>query len=161
MKAAWGIGVALVLVVLGCWIWPLATGSPPGGSPDACLSRLAKLSNALQLYSADYNDRFPPAETWQEAIDRYAGTNEALRCPGAPNFGYGFSRALGAKEMKKVVSPSTSTVIFDSKVLAKNAIGDMADLPSPPRHGRYNAVLYVDGHSGAVDGAGKPARPNK
>lgn len=140
------VAVAIVLGVVAWSLWPLA-GEGGHDSRRECMARLSQLSGAVLVYAADHDDRVMPAPKWATAVAPYAGSTDALRCPAVERFGYAFHRDLDAKEIKKVASPEAAAMVFDFRTLIDNAFGDLSEQPSPPRHGKVNMALYVDGHA--------------
>ncbi len=132
-----------------------------------CKVRLGKLHQAVEMYSADYDDRYPIADTWVEYTWRYGAKKDPIdqsesifRCPDISmtrtgDYGYAFNKALSTLRKSSVENPDSTPMIFDSSDLARNANGDPEKLkPTPGRH--------EDGkehhHNNAVMASGKVAQ---
>lgn len=146
MRVAWVVAGFVLVAIILWFLWP-----PPQGKADngkACLENLKNIYTAASIYSEDVGGRLPPPDQWSDVIGAYAKSKDAFKCPASPSFGYAWNGSLGPAEIKKIAQPSTTPLVFDSPVLKKNAVDVPTNLPSPPRHGDFNEMLFADGHAG-------------
>ena len=130
-----------------------------------CAERLAQSAKAQLLYAADNNDALPEASFWVDATWAYgetpnakgekldpSQTNESnFRCPSISamregGYGYAFNSEVGKANLAGL--DPASPLVFDSKLLTRNANGLPKDLlPIPLRHkqGTANVVAMIDG----------------
>jgi len=103
-------------------------------------------------FSQDENDRFPPCETWCDALMSYVRNPALLGCSGAPNlkYAYAMNKALDGMFLALLDDPSRTPLLFDSAMRTRNASFGITGLCEPPRHlGRSN-ILFADGHVASV-----------
>jgi prepilin-type processing-associated H-X9-DG protein len=143
--------VLLVFALLGAILFPVYTnGGPTRRHP--CISRVKQLALATIIYISDYDDRFPPRDSWMDGIFPYHKNESIERCPTfafdekAPKnlYGYAMNQAMsGAKPPPNI---ATVPLIFDSVNLARSASGTLDSLPNPGRHKGMNVIGFADGH---------------
>jgi prepilin-type processing-associated H-X9-DG protein len=147
------VGIAVVVALgIGAVLYPVSTC---GGHPSdltQCLSRVRGAGLALSMYVADTDDRFPPADHWNEAIGPYSPKSEPdfLHCPAGgtgARYGYAMHRSLSLARLTSIEDLAARLAIFESVVCRANAVGDESYLPRPGRHDGVNIVGYVDGHA--------------
>ena len=143
--------VVLAAVYMGSWG---SYGAPVSARRAACLSNLKQDAQAALLYSEDHDGVCPPA-AWMDAIEPHLKTPELLHCPGVRRendsvFGYALHARMVGGNLDDVKQPETTPLIFDSTLLTRNAVGTLATLPAPPRHGGSNCIAYADGHAKAT-----------
>ena len=134
-----------------------------------CMSNLKQLGLAALEYCEDYDDKFPPANSWNESLvihlkrkwaAPYTGSeadsraSRILNCPSAagesPGPDYAINAAVAGIKMSAIADPDQTPLFFDS-IPGPNRAGGWELLPSPPRHpwGK-NIVCFADGHCGTV-----------
>ena len=139
----------------------------------SCKERIHGISQALQMYCQDYDDKLPVASRWMDSLhayipkvpsDKYAprfDSTSVFQCPevagqGTSSYGYAFNKTLSASRLRQIAAPSNTPLIYDSSSSERNANNAFASLPAPPRHERYdpphafNYVGYADGHIRAI-----------
>lgn len=142
--------VLACLVAMYLMIRPLVQTARDSAMMDSCLSSLHDLGQATNLYLAENDDRYPPANRWMDAVGHVFQERKqsAFRCPEvardgkASQFGYAFNRPIGGRIGNTVDDPQTP-LIFDSSDLSFNANGTFDLLPKPRRH-MGNCVLRTD-----------------
>lgn len=134
---------------------------------DLCVDRLGRAAKAQLLYAEDNEGLFPASEAWVDGTWVYGeksgprgekvdpkDTNESVfRCPSisamrAGGYGYAFDSRLSRKQATAVAEPAEQPLVFDSRVLSRNATGLPSDLlPLPLRHRRAttNNAAFADG----------------
>jgi hypothetical protein len=111
-----------------------------------CSSNIRNIALSLQMYAADNDGRFPPAETWCDSIIDYAKNPDIFVCSEAPHLpsGYAFNSALSCLALGEVADPSNTVLVFDSDA-GWNGHGGPELLPPWPRHSKQDAYALVDG----------------
>lgn len=127
---------------------------------DSCFANLNRLGKAMDLYLADNDEHYPPAETWMEGVGtafkssskkpaEHVALQSYFRCPEiarvdhADKYGYAFNDHLSMRLARNIDRPSKTPLVFDSSDLAYNAHGSLNLLPNPRRH-MGNCVLWCD-----------------
>jgi len=133
---------------------------------NSCSSHVRQLSNAILLYSRDYDDKLPPRGKWSDAINPYVHYKyDMFSCPQAPGehtlFGlpglvkgplycnYSYNDKLDINSIRKLPSPSSTPMLFDSNG-GWNSISPVTR--AVPRHSEGFICGYVDGHVTWVKG---------
>ncbi|MFI5386828.1 MAG: hypothetical protein ACHQ50_12000, partial [Fimbriimonadales bacterium] len=60
-------------------------------------------------------------------------------------FGYAYNADLSGA-LSASLDRGTTVTFFDSTILTRSASSTLATLPSPPRYGFQNTIIYADGH---------------
>ena len=93
---------------------------------QTCLQHVAKLGEAVMLYSADHDDFLPDAATWNVDIRPYvpiavpsarspAGTDAVFRCPAYEgNCGYGMNGRLSLRPSSDVSDWDYTILLIES-----------------------------------------------
>lgn len=131
---------------------PDGSATPAADQPDElsqqCRRNLKMVCLALLMYSEDYDEQFPIASQWCNAVEPYLQNQELFRCPAASaSYGYSLNRGLDRGRLKAVRSRATTVMVFDSSAGAGNANDFGQSLCRPPRHPDGNNFGYVDGHA--------------
>lgn len=122
----------------------------PADDRSLCLSRLHAQASAAVIYASDHDDALPSV-TWMDDLTPYLTFSQAsFHCPAvaAGSYGYAFANSLTGATITSIDTPNTVSMIFDSTLLTRNAVGAFAP-PSPVRHGGNN-VAYADGHATTI-----------
>jgi hypothetical protein len=152
-----------VLAICGCGIVPIIAAIlfPVFAQARFAAQKTATISHSKQsalgviMYSVDFNDRLPPAETWMDATFPYTKNKEAyksiLAAGDDPNkFGLAFRKDLGRKKIIDFDDPERWAMIFDSTLTKWNASSNLETLPSPGRYQGVNIIAFLDGHAKAT-----------
>lgn len=129
---------------------------------NECLSNVKQIVLGFLMYAQDHDEHLPPADKWMDEMYPYMRNEEILRCPEAPELGYGyaFNADLSGANLDEIDNPSEIVLIFDSRLGTRNAAGGPEALADPPRHNDGNNYGFVDGHakwSRELPDFGKPA----
>jgi hypothetical protein len=147
----WVVAIAFLGFVVAILV-PIFASAKAAARMTSCRSSMKDMARGVGLYQADYDDRLMNAHTWGDQLMPY--TPGELVCPCMKSRGVNFSYAMEPSVLEKLgselLNPEKQGVIFDSKVMVRNASGGMSLLPDPPRHLRVNYVAYADGHIGAI-----------
>lgn len=125
------------------------------------LSNLKQISLAMIMYAQDYDEHYPPAARWVDAITPYltAGlhTHEerqrvidsVFHDPSAPKsqkWSYAFNSNLSGLTLAQMDSPATTVLLFESNANTKNAADTGESIPRPGRHSGGTDYALADGH---------------
>jgi prepilin-type processing-associated H-X9-DG protein len=112
----------------------------------SCLANLKGLGSCLALYAYDYNDVYPPAERWCDAIvDAFgsfdSGVENLLRCPRAKigPCNYALNPNAGPRQARDVV------LLFESKP-GWNQSGGPGLLTTENHQGKGCSIVFADLH---------------
>lgn len=147
--AAIGFGlIATFFTALGNSLIVHSTARPHRHGNYSCQSNLKQLDIAFQMYIQDYDDRFPLAESWNEALYPYTKNDALLRCPSEEEEktpSYAMNGKIHYFQKVSGIGPETTILLFDSRP-GWNLAGGIELLPYPARHGGGNNFAYLDGH---------------
>ncbi|MCU0316015.1 MAG: hypothetical protein MUC92_05435 [Fimbriimonadaceae bacterium] len=134
----WLIGL-LGLGACSCVVIPAALLAPVFGQANLAAKKTKALTNvkllatALQIYAADYDDRFPVSE-WATNIDPYTddqGGDSLLLDPRLPDEtrpGIGFNADLLGISTAEINNPAGTVLLFSTQKFGKNSTGGSSDL---------------------------------
>jgi len=161
--AAIVIGVILPLVAIPAAImFPVFARARDAAQQSACLNNVKQLSTAMQMYASDWENTYPLAENWNDALRDYlpklaANTSASPRkgvwnCPSAKSTqpSYALNRMLAGVADKDVNFVAQTVGIFES-MPGMNQVGGPELFPSPARHHNGHSVGFADGHVRSVD----------
>ncbi|MCS7224993.1 MAG: hypothetical protein NZ959_10640 [Armatimonadetes bacterium] len=118
----------------------------PGLFRDICQRNLLQISMALLQYIQDYDEKFPPASSWIDSVRAYLPNESFFHCPeGGGEYGYAFNRHLSTLSIAQVRHPSTTVMVYETKVRRRNHSGIGNDIDY--RHEDGSFVAYCDGHA--------------
>lgn len=151
-----GVGFVLPLLMLG----PLFSAAYRASNStmdsrfgSICITRLNRIGKAFEMYSADFDQSYPLAESWIDETWGYVLdsdpselTEHTYQCPTIAklrngDFGYAMNEAFsGAKRSTNESAP----LVFDADLVGRNAHGTPQDLSLPKRHGDHkeNNALF-------------------
>lgn len=144
-----GLGMMVSAGVLGLLVLCLGVGYSRGVGKlrwGVCYRNLLSANMALQMYLADYDDVFPPAETWTDLMLPYVGSKEVLVCPEAPeaSCGLALNAALAGRRMA-FEEPTRHVITLLESDRGWNGAGGREALPTVPRHGNGDNYGLLDG----------------
>jgi hypothetical protein len=150
----WMIGVPL-FGLLGCcclggisWVFPMGNQKWQG-KRTATLSNMKQLGTALQIYAADYDDRFPAPEDWGtriSALVRDEWTFKDLTFDPPPyKYGFALHDPVAFKNAELIDSPGRVPLVIQTDYRDLNAHGSLSILPAKPRAGEGKDIFcFVD-----------------
>jgi len=145
-----GVWPILALGAIG-WLALLGlTASRAMVQSTQCYRDLLQLALATNMYTQDYNERYPPTDRWSDAVSPYHKSRELYVCPSAPRLrcGYAFNAGLaGLTNQIAAKQPSDIVMLFDARA-GWNVSGGPSLLAFRHR-GRAN-VAFVDGRARSV-----------
>lgn len=113
----------------------------------SCQTNLKQVALATLMYAQDYDEKYPPARKWNDAIQPYAESEQIYHCPSVTGskYGYAMNWRFSGKSLATVKSPAETITHYDSKTLKRNAVGgggkDIAF-----RHLDGANYAFADGH---------------
>jgi hypothetical protein len=139
----------LMIPIYAAMLLPALAAAKQRAQTINCVNNEKILALAVQMYTVDHTNHFPPAATWCDAIKKYANASDRVfKCPaaasGASRCDYGFNAALDGMDESKV-DPQT-VMLFESDG-GWNANGGPALMTTSARHehGRVWVVAFADG----------------
>jgi hypothetical protein len=104
-----------------------------------CMNNMQMLTDAMRMYVAEWDDRFPRAETWCDDLVPYlpqeAEPYLPFICPTTPEpkSGYAFNASL-SEQRRAALSKAKDTIVLFESDQGWNAHGGPGMLPRVPRH---------------------------
>jgi len=100
-----------------------------------CAANMFHLDRAMQMYLADYDDAFPLASSWCDAIVPYTEAKPPFNCPAARNqrFSFAYNAAVAGRRRAEIQNLQEVVLLFESDA-GWNAAGGPELLPEEPRH---------------------------
>jgi prepilin-type processing-associated H-X9-DG protein len=139
---------AIVLLVLPALLLPALAKAKEKAWTVNCLNNVRQLNLALLTYANAHGDKYPPEETWCDAIQTYVSSDKTFKCIADKQNSrcdYAFNTKLGDVSINKVRNPQTTVTVFETAG-GWNATGGADVLPRPSRHGNKFVVAFADGH---------------
>src|SRR5688572_6963248 len=80
------IGGCLIVFVIGiigilAAFFPVMQNARRAAQKTSCASNLKQIATGLLMYTQDYDDRLPPAATWQTELMPYIRNQSVFACP--------------------------------------------------------------------------------
>jgi len=129
------------LAVFAAILFPVFGRAKEKAQATACLANVKQLGVALMMYTTDYEERLPDADSWEEAVAPYIMNAEILACP-VTGQRYIFNEALSGVDLKDLDNPQETPMLWEPALHAEGLVG--------PHGGQFN-VCYADGHAKMVD----------
>jgi prepilin-type processing-associated H-X9-DG protein len=117
-----------------------------------CRTRLKQIGIALKQYTQDYDERFPLAVNWQDAIIPYIGHNSAVfQCPSISppaQGGYALNNKTSGKDETRFEDSYRTVLAYESTHFKRNAhgAGEVLDWRHTEKGIPGGNFLFVDGH---------------
>lgn len=132
----------LVLWLVGTIVDPLTPSQREASKRYTCLSNVKQLASANHAYIADFDEVFPRAAHWYDAIGNYI--KGEVRCPDAKTkFSYGMNKALGGISMAKISAPDKTVLYLEMDSNEPNPHGWAKDTVT--RHPGWCIIALADG----------------
>ncbi len=154
--------LASVLGILYAIVAPILKGVKEASRP-ACLSHAKKQGVTLLMYCQDYDEKFPVASKWIDAVAYPQGeAREDFQCTKVTKkeYGYAFYSLLSEKQQDTLANIEKTVMTFESQNLARNAYSRGTGFAT--RHRDFGNVVFADGHGKALtqDGFDVPLAPS-
>ena len=153
--------VAVGVVILGVagLIYGASIPLKRSGKTWNCQSNLKQIELGMMQYVRDYDEQFPRAKDWADALRPYtvraSNSRESaefqlrMRCPTTDSY-YALNVYYAQISMAQDSSPRTSPLVFDIRNGILNQSDNGANWPVSPVHTTLqttgNNVLFGDGH---------------
>lgn len=148
-----GIVTPFVYLVLICFLGILMAILMPAlgrakqvSQTIMCSTNLKQFGVAIQIYTKDYNDTYPPADKWCDALKTYLPVS--LYCPvdakkEEGKSSYAFNINLSERKPSEV--PPDTVLLFETTI-AYNPAGGPELLIIEKHRNEGSNVLFADGH---------------
>lgn len=149
-----GIAVSgTALLIIPIMIMMMAITFPAIYRPRTQAKSIVSMSNARQLclamviYCEENNGRFPPADSWPDALADHIGNNKILTSPFDPDAGraWAMNAQLNGRTRQQIQLPAQTVLIFECRFGSPPA-GGRELLPDEPRGKRGYVIGFLDGH---------------
>lgn len=121
---------------------PIFESARLAGNISTCFSAMKQTTQAVFMYTTDFDDRLPPAKTWRTVSRDYGSMAE--ECPEKrARFGYGFNDNLSKVLLAELQEPSLTALLFEMESDIPNGVGGMKDITA--RHGSRTQIGRADG----------------
>lgn len=144
--SAAGVVVFAVVMMLAAIMFPVFARARGAAQAANCMSNVKMLAASTRMYLQDYQETYPPAARWSDALKPYNKMEMMYRCPAAPDLacGYGFNGSIGGQP-EGIVSSGSTVLLFESD-RGWNGFGGPEAMITRPRHGSLT-IGCVDGHA--------------
>jgi len=155
-------GLAVLFVpIVAAIMFPVFARAKDAAMQTSCLNNVKQLSVAVHMYEQDWDNSYPLAGNWNEAIGKYLSPHAAQGatykrgnvwvCPAAKSKepSYALNDMLAGVSEKDVSFLAETVSIYES-LPGRNQAGGATLLPVPPRHHGGNNVGFADGHVKSV-----------
>jgi prepilin-type processing-associated H-X9-DG protein len=150
-----------IIAIMAAILLPTFARARATAQKANCINNIEQISLAMQMYASDWNETYPLAENWNDALAKYArpsasggsaGADTVWTCPTAKSSepAYALNRLLARVRVGEVSFAAETVGIYES-VPGRNQAGEAELLPSPPRHDGGNNIGFADGHAQWMD----------
>lgn len=138
--------VPLMMIMLAI-LMPTVSRARTHAMAAISLSHAKQLSIAMVMYCNDHDGRFPPCDTWPDALDDYIGDKKILTSPSDPDAGraWAMNAQLAGRKINEIKQPHQVVLIFEAEFGSPPA-GARELLPQQPRGPRGYVIAFLDGH---------------
>lgn len=122
-------GSCFVCLIAAAILLPVFSQARKAAIATQSLSNVKQIGIGLMMYSADFDDRLPKADEWQDAVFPYV-KNEELFIPPYKDQpgGYAFNQALSQVFLYDIPIPEKTPMVFESLEAGRNLTGGFEDL---------------------------------
>lgn len=132
-----------IVEITGVALSPLAYQRDGGNT--LCQKRLQQLALGFAQYVQDYDEQYPPAKTWCDAIKPYISGEELFHCPVANNnYGYAMNWRVSKRNQSEMNESFTIALLYESLTQRRNHSGEGKGIAY--RHKGGTNMAFVDGH---------------
>jgi len=154
--------VLLILIVVSGPSLPHLMGAKSRVRRSACTNNAKQLSSTFLMYSQDWDNRLPLANSWYDGAMPHLKSAQVFVCPARPAVvnGYAFNAVLDGARSDWVADPAMQPLVFESFLGAKNGSDPLQSFLTP--HNGMGVVAYLDGHvqwAASAPLAGNPPTP--
>ena len=152
-------GIAVLLTpMFAAILFPVFARARDKAQQTCCMDNAKQLSAALMMYEDDWDNRYPLAANWNEALAKYVKPGKSPNawrkesrpwvCPAAKNKtepSYAMNDKLSGIEESKINFLADTVAIYESES-GRNQADGPGLFPNPPRHREGHAIGFADGH---------------
>ncbi len=138
----------LMLPLFAAMLLPALAKAKQKAQTLQCMNNLKQITLAAHMYADSHGDKFPPAESWCDALQQSGATERTLKCVAAARDSrcdYAINRQVAGMQLNQIRSPMNTVLFFESDG-GWNASSGAEMVASPLRHNRTTCVGFVDGH---------------
>lgn len=152
----WAACGVLIIVVLAAVLFPVFVHRSHPTLQGRCVSNLAAMGHATEMYMRSHGRHYPPAERWTGALrsvltrpgESPASSDKSFICPSAAEESlptYAMNSRLGGLP-ERDTDDSPDTVLYFESIPGRNLHGGPELFPPEPRHEDGYAICFVDGY---------------
>ncbi len=131
----------MIISVLAAMLFPVFARGRESARKTQCLSNLANLGAALQMYAADWQGALPPQDNQWGPVDDYVKNRDVLHCPMDPRL----VEATGGTGSPVVVS--YSSYIYRAGLHNDGLATEVTAFDRQIWHMGGRNVVFLDGHA--------------
>lgn len=140
----------LGIPILAAILFPVFAQAKLAANKSATLSNMKMASLGVIMYTSDFDDCHPIANTWQESTVPYTKNSDVYSTKGqeaSPNMPYVFAFAEPLSMMPSTIveAPSNTILLFESTSTGANTYGGPELLPERGYHGDMCVFARVEG----------------
>lgn len=126
---------------------PVFASAKYAATRSRCFANVKAIGNALNLYTSDWDDRYPLADNWQFRIDRYLAVDyRNSRCGSADvPYTYAMNQGIANIHQTSLEKPNETITIFETSSQTPSPTGIKDSLHS--WHGDRATIALADGHT--------------
>lgn len=148
------IGLSAATIIAIVMLFGVPALVRPSRDAAACQSNLKQLGLAMFQYVRDYDEKYPLAKNWGDALQPYHKQDINLyRCPARGDLpcGYAMHASVAQRSLADIADPKNTIMYFDSDAGAPNHTDKGTSLPASPRHPKGHSIAFNDGHAEFVE----------
>ncbi len=139
----------IMIAVLAAILFPVFANARDAARRTSCRSNMKQLGVSMQMYVQDYDETYPPAESWDNALQPYTKNAEPWTCPTRPQTspGYAYNDWLSRRTIDTIENPAGTPVIFESSLGRLNGHDRLESFVTPHKRssGAEGIVGMLDG----------------
>ena len=122
-------GSCFVCLIGAAILLPVFSQARKAAMATQSLSNVKQIATALMIYSADFDDRLPKSDEWQDLLEPYTKNPDLFVPPykDQPG-GYAFNQALSQVFLYDIPIPAKTPMVFESIEAGRNLTGGLEDL---------------------------------
>ena len=136
--------VIAIISILAAILFPVFARARENARRSSCMSNMKQMGIGLMQYTQDYDEMFPPARQWSDALVPYLKNEKLFHCPATKNYGYAMNWKLSKLGLAHVNSPAQSVLIYESITQKRNHSGEGKGIAF--RHDNGTNFAFADGH---------------
>ncbi|MBL8060073.1 MAG: hypothetical protein JNK63_05070 [Chthonomonas sp.] len=132
------------IAILAAILFPVFAQARLAAKRTNSLSNIKDIGTASIMYAADNDDRFQPAERWQDSISEQVSKTSFTdpMVEAKSDLGYGMNTAASTAKVEWIDDPNQTVLFFTSSMPGRSASGGPETLRYTQR---YAIICFVDG----------------